>query len=57
MECYIAGVVPLTDSWSAECCMAIRQLIQGKTVTVKLLGAEERGHVHAVDILLSQGRL
>lgn len=56
MECYIAGVRPLADNWTAECCIAIRQLIEGKAVTVKMSGAEERGHVYAVDILLSQGR-
>lgn len=57
MECYIAGVMPPVENWSAECCMAIRQLIEGKIVTVKLLEGEEGGNVHAVDILLSQGRL
>ncbi|XP_075884246.1 tudor domain-containing protein 1 isoform X2 [Nelusetta ayraudi] len=55
MECYIAGVVPLTGTWSAESCIAVKQLIGGKTVKVKLLGTEENGHVHAVDILLSKG--
>lgn len=57
MECYIAGVVPLTATWSAESCIAVKQLIGGKTVKVKLLGTEENGHVHAVDILLSKGGL
>lgn len=55
MECYIAGVVPLAGTWSAESCLAVRQLIEGKIVQVKLLGTEENGHVHAVDILLCKG--
>lgn len=57
MECCIAGVVPLADDWSAECCMTVRQLLVGKTVKVKLVETPESARIHAVDILLSQGGL
>ncbi|XP_047464892.1 tudor domain-containing protein 1 isoform X2 [Mugil cephalus] len=56
MECRIAGVVPVVDSWSGECCIALRQLLAGKIVTVKLLETVEDGRVHLVDILLSMGK-
>ncbi|XP_034050539.1 tudor domain-containing protein 1 [Thalassophryne amazonica] len=55
MECHIAGVVPVNSSWSGECCLAVRQMLAGKTVTVKLIETLESGHVHAVDIMLSLG--
>ena len=57
MECLIAGVVPVADNWSAECCNAVRKLLTGKTVTVKVVETLEHGRVHSVDILLSMGRL
>ena len=57
MECRIAGVVPVTDSWSAECCLSVKRLLAGKTVTVKQEETLENGRIHAVDILLSMGRL
>lgn len=56
MECCIAGVVPVADNWSGECCIAIRHMLAGKTVTVKLVETLEN-RIHAVDILLSIGRL
>lgn len=57
MECRIAGVVPVAGNWSGECCIAVRQLLAGKTVTVKLVDMLEHGHIHTVDIQLSMGRL
>ncbi|XP_024865763.1 tudor domain-containing protein 1 isoform X1 [Kryptolebias marmoratus] len=56
MECRIAGVVPVFNDWSGECCLAVKQLLAGKTVTVKLLETLENGHVHVVDVLLSLGK-
>ncbi|KAK5881266.1 hypothetical protein CesoFtcFv8_022086 [Champsocephalus esox] len=56
MECRIAGVVPVTDRWSAECCLSVKRLLAGKTVTVKLEETLENGRIHAVDILLSMGK-
>ncbi|XP_073345172.1 tudor domain-containing protein 1 [Pagrus major] len=56
MECRIAGVVPVAGNWSGECCIAVRQLLAGKTVTVKLVETLEHGRIHTVDILLSMGK-
>uniref|UniRef100_A0A3Q3KD09 Tudor domain-containing protein 1 n=2 Tax=Monopterus albus TaxID=43700 RepID=A0A3Q3KD09_MONAL len=55
VECCIAGVVPVAGKWSGKCCIAVRQLLAGKTVTVRLVEMAENGRVHAVDILLSMG--
>lgn len=55
MECGIAQVVPVGDTWSAECCIAVRQLLAERIVTVHLVEALENGHIHAVDIKLSMG--
>lgn len=56
MECQIAGVLPVDGwNWSGECCIALRKLLVGMTVTAKLVGTLKSGHVHAVDILLSSG--
>lgn len=57
MECRITGVVPVSGNWSGECCIAVRQMLAGKTVTVRLVETLEGGRIHAVDILLSMGRL
>uniref|UniRef100_A0A4W6CCJ3 Tudor domain containing 1 n=1 Tax=Lates calcarifer TaxID=8187 RepID=A0A4W6CCJ3_LATCA len=56
MECCVAGVVPLTGKWSDECCIVVRQLLAGKTVTVRLVETLENRRIHAVDILLSMGK-
>ncbi|XP_071319718.1 tudor domain-containing protein 1 [Trachinotus anak] len=57
MECWIAGVVPMDGSnWSGECRIAVRQLLAGKTVTVRPVEALENGRIHAVDVLLSTGK-
>lgn len=47
----------MASNWSSECCIAVRQLLAGKTVTVKLVETLEHGRINAVDILLSMGRL
>uniref|UniRef100_A0A3B5BFI9 Tudor domain containing 1 n=1 Tax=Stegastes partitus TaxID=144197 RepID=A0A3B5BFI9_9TELE len=56
MECRIAGIVPVVDKWSGECCLAASQLITGKTVTVRLVETQVDSRVHVVDILLSMGK-
>ncbi|XP_076616576.1 tudor domain-containing protein 1 [Chaetodon auriga] len=56
MECRIAGVVPVAGNWSGECCIAVRQMLAGKSVTVKLVETPEYGRIHVVDILLSMGK-
>lgn len=56
MECRIAEVEPVGGSWSAECCMAVRQLLAGRIITVHLVDTLENGRIHAVDIHLSMGR-
>ncbi|XP_059180349.1 tudor domain-containing protein 1 [Centropristis striata] len=56
MECCISGVMPVTGDWSGECCIALKQMLAGKTVTVRLVETQENGHIHAVDILLSMGK-
>lgn len=56
MECRIAGVVPVGGNWSGECCIAVRQMLSCKTVSVRLVKTLEN-RIHAVDILLSIGRL
>ncbi len=57
MECRIAGVVPVTDNWSDECSMAVRQMLVGKMVTVKVVETLENGRIHVVDMRLYTGRL
>lgn len=47
----------MASNWSGQCCIAVRQLLAGKTVTVKLVETLQHGHINAVDILLSMGRL
>ncbi|XP_074476299.1 tudor domain-containing protein 1 isoform X2 [Sebastes fasciatus] len=56
MECRIVGVVSVTGNWSGECCMSVKQMLAGKTVTVRLLETLQNGRIHAVDILLSNGK-
>ncbi|XP_055085803.1 tudor domain-containing protein 1 [Periophthalmus magnuspinnatus] len=55
IECCIAEVVPVADAWSGKCCIAVRMLLEGKTLTVKVLDIMQNGLVHAVDIMLSRG--
>lgn len=42
-------------SWSAECCIAVRQLLEDRIFTVHLVETLENGRIHAVDIKLSMG--
>ncbi|KAM4715222.1 tudor domain-containing protein 1 [Anableps anableps] len=57
VECRIAGVVPVVNEWSDECCITVRQMLAGKAVNVKLLETTEKEGVHAVDIVLSMRTL
>uniref|UniRef100_A0A7N8XPG8 Tudor domain containing 1 n=1 Tax=Mastacembelus armatus TaxID=205130 RepID=A0A7N8XPG8_9TELE len=54
--CRIAGVVPVAGKWSGECCIAVRQLLAHKTMTVRVVESVGNGHLHVVDILLSIGK-
>ncbi|XP_069547383.1 tudor domain-containing protein 1, partial [Brachyistius frenatus] len=56
MECCTAEVVPLVSHWSGESCFAVRQLVAGKTVTAKLVETLENSRMHAIDILLHNGK-
>uniref|UniRef100_A0A3Q2YJI8 Tudor domain containing 1 n=1 Tax=Hippocampus comes TaxID=109280 RepID=A0A3Q2YJI8_HIPCM len=56
MECRVAGVEPLDGSWSAECCSAVKPLLAGRVVTVKLVETLKNVHAHAVDIELLLGK-
>ncbi|KAK2820416.1 hypothetical protein Q5P01_023375 [Channa striata] len=55
MECCIAGLVPVAGKWSGECCIAVRQMLAGKTVSVRVVESVEN-NIHPVDILLSMGK-
>lgn len=55
MECRVAGVEPLDGSWSDECCSAVKPLLAGRVVTVKLVETLKNVHAHAVDIELPMG--
>lgn len=50
-------MVPEDDNWSGNCCIAVRQLLVGKTVTAKLVETQKNSLIHTVDILLSSGML
>ncbi|XP_076007844.1 tudor domain-containing protein 1 [Genypterus blacodes] len=56
MECRVAGVVPVSDSWSGPCCTAVRQMVVGKSLTVSVVGVAGNGHIYAVDVALSSGK-
>lgn len=53
LQCCIAGVKPLTGSWTGECCIAVRQLIAGKSLTFTVLDIMNDGELFAVDALVS----
>lgn len=55
MECCVTEVVPAAEAWSIKCCIAARQLLEGKTLTVKVLGMLDNSSTHIVDIVLSNG--
>lgn len=55
IECCISGVVPAAKTWSVKCCIATRQLLEGKTMTVKVFETLDNGSTHAVEIVLSKG--
>uniref|UniRef100_A0A671KJ77 Tudor domain-containing protein 1-like n=1 Tax=Sinocyclocheilus anshuiensis TaxID=1608454 RepID=A0A671KJ77_9TELE len=53
LQCCVAGVKPLTGSWTGECTIAIRQLIAGKILTFTVLDIVIDGALLAVDVPLS----
>ncbi|CAB1337782.1 unnamed protein product [Coregonus sp. 'balchen'] len=53
MECSVAGITPVTDSWMGECCIAVRQLVAGKSLTLTVVDTQENNRTYAVDILLT----
>ncbi|XP_064858451.1 tudor domain-containing protein 1 isoform X6 [Oncorhynchus nerka] len=53
LECSVAGITPVTDSWMGVCCMAVRQLVAGKSLTLTVVDTQENDRTYAVDILLT----
>uniref|UniRef100_A0A4W5NFJ1 Tudor domain containing 1 n=1 Tax=Hucho hucho TaxID=62062 RepID=A0A4W5NFJ1_9TELE len=53
LECSVAGITPVTDSWMGECCMAVRQLVAGKSLRLTVVDTQENDRTYAVDILLT----
>ncbi|XP_052467605.1 tudor domain-containing protein 1 isoform X3 [Carassius gibelio] len=53
LQCCVAGVKPLTGSWTGECTIAVRQLIAGKSLTFTVLDIMNDGALLAVDVPLS----
>ncbi|XP_055032396.2 tudor domain-containing protein 1 [Misgurnus anguillicaudatus] len=53
LQCCVAGVTPLTGSWTGECTIAVRQLFAGKSLTLTVLDIMNNGNLFAVDIPLS----
>ncbi|KAL0984548.1 hypothetical protein UPYG_G00143080 [Umbra pygmaea] len=53
LECNVVGTKPVTDSWTGECCIAVKQLVAGKSLTLTVVDTKENGRTYAVDILLT----
>ncbi|KTG04554.1 hypothetical protein cypCar_00000690 [Cyprinus carpio] len=53
LQCCVAGVKPLTGSWTGECTIAVRQLIAGKILTFTVLDIMNDGALLSVDVPLS----
>ena len=53
VECRVAGIEPVTDSWTEEWSIAVKQLVAGKSLTVTVVDVQESGRLHSVDVLLS----
>ena len=53
LECSVAGITPVTDSWMGVCCIAVRQLVAGKSLTLTVVDTPENDRTYAVDILLT----
>ncbi|XP_067286444.1 tudor domain-containing protein 1 [Pseudorasbora parva] len=53
LQCCIAGVKPVTGSWTGECSIAVRQLIAGKSLTFTVLDIMNDGALLSVDVPLS----
>lgn len=52
LQCCIAGVTAITSSWTGECCIALRQLVSGKSLTFTVVDVLYSS-VLAVDASLS----
>lgn len=53
LQCCVAGVTAITSSWTGECCIALRQLVAGKTLTFTVVDVLNNNSVFAVDAPLS----
>uniref|UniRef100_A0A672KST2 Tudor domain-containing protein 1 n=1 Tax=Sinocyclocheilus grahami TaxID=75366 RepID=A0A672KST2_SINGR len=53
LQCCVAGIKPLTGSWTGECTISVRQLIAGKSLTFTVLDIMNDGALLAVDVPLS----
>ncbi|MCI4384336.1 hypothetical protein PGIGA_G00037500 [Pangasianodon gigas] len=53
LQCCIAGVTAITSSWTGECCIALRQLVAGKSLTFTVVDVLNSSTVLAVDASLS----
>ncbi|XP_026996164.2 tudor domain-containing protein 1 isoform X4 [Tachysurus fulvidraco] len=53
LQCCVAGVTAITSSWTAECCIALRQLVAGKSLTFTVVDVLSTSSVFAVDAPLS----
>ncbi|XP_051769791.1 tudor domain-containing protein 1 isoform X3 [Ctenopharyngodon idella] len=53
LQCCVAGIKPVTGSWTGECTIAVRQLITGKSLTFTVLDIMNDGALLAVDFPLS----
>lgn len=53
LQCCVAGVTPLTGTWTGECTIAVRQLFAGKSFTWTVVDIMNNGTLFAVDVPLS----
>ncbi|XP_017338221.2 tudor domain-containing protein 1 [Ictalurus punctatus] len=53
LQCCIAGVTAITSSWTGQCCIALRQLVAGKSLTFTVVDVLNSSTVFAVDAPLS----
>lgn len=49
----MAGVTPLTGTWTGECTIAFRQMFAGKSLTLTVVDIMDDGTSFAVDVPLS----
>ncbi|KAI7797155.1 tudor domain-containing protein 1 [Triplophysa rosa] len=53
LECCVAGVTPLTGTWTGECTIAVQQMFAGKSLTWTVVDVMNDGTLFAVDVPLS----